>query len=274
MAWGTYMVPFKKTCLPAGRFNSSNLIQFQALIAVAIGVSGLMIALVLGYPLNLNTYGLISGALWAIANAISLTAITNLGLSRAVPLMGSLVVITSFLWGALVFKEFTSGMMMGFAGVLLIVLGVVLVGITGSTQSQNAKKGLAMGILAGLIWGSQLVPLKVGNMATSDFFFAVCLGIFLTGLVIFGLRRKRFTTEAVEMSLLSGLIWNVGNLLSLVALSVIGLSKAGPTSQLAILIAVLWGLFYFKEITKPRARAQVLIGAVILLSGVITLGLA
>lgn len=89
-SWGSFMVPFKKS-------GSSNLIQFQALIAVAIGFSGLIFSLVLGYPLTLNVYGLISGSLWAVANALSLGAIMNLGLSRAVPLMSSLVVIFSFL---------------------------------------------------------------------------------------------------------------------------------------------------------------------------------
>lgn len=267
LAWGSYIVPFKKS-------KSSNLIQFQAVIAVAIGFSGLLISLILGFPLSLNGYGLISGVLWAVANAMSLVAITNLGMSRAIPLMGSLVVIVSFLWGALVFHELSSGIVIGFVGVLLIVLGVILVSTTGNTESQNAKRGLLIAVLAGLIWGSQMVSLKVGNVATRDFFFPVCLGILITGLLIALLKRIRFQKQAVGMSLLSGVIWNIGNLLSLVALSVIGLSKAWPTSQLAILIAVMWGLFYFKEVTKPKVRTQILIGAAILLAGVIVLGFA
>lgn len=267
LAWGSYMVPFKKS-------RSTNLIQFQALIAVGIGFSGLLISLILGYPLSLNIYGLVSGVMWAVANSIALTAITNLGLSRAIPLMGSLVVVISFLWGALVFGELSSGIMMGTGGVLLIIAGVMVVSATEDTKSQNVKRGLVSGILAGLIWGSQLVPMKVGSVATRDFFFAVCLGIFITGLLIFAYRRRRFTTEAIGMSLFSGVMWNIGNLLSLVALSAIGLSKSGPTSQLSILIAVIWGLFYFKEVTRLKAKLQVLTGALILLTGVIVLGLA
>ncbi len=92
-------------------------------MAVGIGLSGLLISLILGYPLNLNTYGLLSGVLWAVANAISLTAILDLGLSRAVPLMSSLVVVSSFLWGALVFHDFPAGLVVGFLGVGLIVFG-------------------------------------------------------------------------------------------------------------------------------------------------------
>ncbi len=262
------MVPFKKS-------NSSNLTQFQALIAVAIGFSGLVISVILGYPLNLNIYGLLSGVLWAVANALSLVAITNLGLSKAVPLMGSLVVAVSFLWGALFFHELPGGIAIGLMGTLLIALGVILVGTTGSTKSQNLKKGLATGVLAGIIWGSQLVPVKLSGLATADFFFALCLGIFLTGILIAGfLGGLKFKKEGLEAGLLSGVIWNFGNLSSLFALSVLGLSKAGPVCQLAILIAVAWGLFYFKEAAAPKEKRQILIGAAVLFSGVITLGFA
>lgn len=265
LAWGSYMVPFKKS-------GSSNLIQFQAIIAIAIGFSGLIFSLILGYPLNLNIYGLISGVLWAVANAISLIAIMDLGLSRAVPLMSSLVVIFSFLWGALFFHELPGGLILGFLGIGLIVTGVILVSSTGDMVSRNAKKGLLAGIFAGLIWGSQLVPNKLGNVAVEDFFFPVCLGILITGLVIALLLRVKFTKEAIGASLVCGIIWNIGNLLSLIALSLIGLSKAGPVSQISALVAVLWGVFYFKEITKSRQKIQVLIGALILISGVILLG--
>lgn len=267
LAWGSYMVPFRKS-------GSSNLIQFQALIAAAIGISGLIISVILNYPISLNMYGLISGVMWAIANAISLTAILDLGLSRAVPLMSSLVVVSSFLWGALAFHELSAGFILGLLGIGLIILGVIIVSSTENMESRNIRKGLLAGICAGLIWGSQLVPVKFGNVSTGDFFFPVCLGIFLTGLMIAVIKRVKFKKEAVGFSLTSGVIWNIGNLLSLVSLSLIGLSKSGPISQTASLVAVFWGLFYFKEITRSKQKIQVLIGALILLGGVVTLGFA
>ncbi|MBI2338162.1 hypothetical protein HYU95_03165 [Candidatus Daviesbacteria bacterium] len=267
VAWGTWMVPFKKS-------GSSNLIQFQALIAVSIGFSGLIISLILGFPLSFNIYGLVSGALWAVASAISLTAIVDLGLSKAVPLVSSLVILSYFLWGVLFFNELPEGLMLGFLGIGLMVAGVVLVSSTGNMASRNVKKGLLAGVLAGLIWGSQLVPGKLGNVATGDFFFPVCLGILITGLLIALIMRVKFQKEAVGASLVCGIIWNIGNLLSLISLSLIGLSKMGPVSQTASLVAVLWGLFYFKEITRAKQKVQVLIGALILLAGIITLGFA
>lgn len=267
LCWGSYMVPFKKS-------GSLNLTQFQALMAVGIGFSGLSLSLILGYPLSLNIYGLFSGVLWASANMVALVAISSLGLSRAVPIISSLVIILSFLWGALIFNELPSGLLVGFSGVGLIILGVILISAIGNTGSKNIKKGLLATVLAGVIWGSQWVPLKMGKVSTADFFFPVCLGVFVSGLIIFAVKKAEFKKEAVNESLLSGLIWNIGNLLSLISLSLIGLSKMGPISQSATLVAVLWGLFYFKEVTGLRARMQILIGAIILLIGVATLGFA
>ena len=267
LAWGTYAVPFKIS-------KSENLVQFQALTGVGIFLSGLIISKVAGYSLNLNSYGLLSGVLWGIANAIFLTALSNLGISRAVPVVSSLVIISSFLWGVLVFNELPTSAVTGFLGIGAIILGVILVSTTENTQSQNIKKGLLAAVLSGLIFGSQLVPLKFGHVATTDFFFSTTIGIFLTGLIIFLVKKVGFKNEAVAMSILSGIIWNVGNLLSLISISLIGLAKAIPTTQSSSLIAVLWGIFYFKEITQPRHRLQVLVGATILLIGVIMLGMA
>lgn len=266
ICWGTYMVPFKKS-------RSSDLIQFQVLVGTGIGLSGLIFSIILGYPLNLNWYGLLSGFLWSSANSFSLIAIVNIGISRAIPLVSSLVIISSFLLGVLIFHE-QMNVITGLAAVGLIVVGVILVSSTGNANSQNMKKGLLASIASGLIFSFQLVPLKVGNVSTKDFFFPVCLGIFLTGLLILVILKAKFKTNAAKFGILSGAIWNGGNLLSLISLSLIGLAKMGPLSQIATLVAVLWGLFYFKEITQHRHRMQVLIGAIILLGGVITLGFA
>lgn len=267
LAFGTFMVPFKIA-------KSDKLVLFQVVMSVGILLSGLVLTLILGYSLRPNIYGFAAGILWAVANSAALTAIFNLGLSRAVPLMSSLVVISAFLWGALVFGEMPAGMIMGFAGIALIILGVILSSATGNLEGQNVKQGLFAAVAAGLIFGSQLVPLKVGNVTTGNFFFSVSLGIFISVALMAMVRKIRFSTEVLKEGLISGVIWNIGNLLSLVSLSLIGLSKMGPISQTATLVAVFWGLFYFKEITKSKAKIQVLIGAVILLLGVIILGLA
>lgn len=267
LAWGSYAVPFKKS-------KSERLLQFQVLIGVGVLISALIFSLILGYPLSLNIYGLISGVLWAIANAILLPAIINLGISKAVPIVSSLVILSTFLWGVLVFNEIPQGLLMGFLGIGLIIPGVILVSTAVNTQSKSVKKGLILAILSGLIFGSQLAPLKIGNLTTKEFFFPVCLGIFITAIMIALIKKVKFKKEAIKEGLLCGVLWNIGNLLSVISISLIGLSKAMPISQSSSLVAVLWGLFYFKEITKRKLMVQILIGAIILLTGIAILSLA
>lgn len=264
LVWGTYAVPFKIS-------KSKNLSQFQMLTGVGIFISGLAMSAILGYPLKLNGYGLLSGILWGVANAVFLVSLSNLGISRAVSIVSSLVIISTFLWGALVFNELPKGLAMGFLGIATIISGVILISITQKSQSQNIRTGLITAVLSGLIWGSQLAPLKIGNLETKDFFFSVCFGIFITSALVAFIQKVRFKNEAIGMSFLSGVIWNIGNLLSVIAISFIGIAKAMPFTQASALAAVLWGIFYFKEIRKPKQIAQVLSGAVVLLIGIIIL---
>jgi len=265
LCWGTYLVPFKIS-------KSEKLMLFQAVMSVGILLSGLTISLFFKFSLIPNVYGLMAGVLWAIPNALSLIAVSNLGIARAVPVMSSLVILVSFVWGALFFQELPAGLTLGFLGIGVIILGVILVGTTENVSSQNVKKGLVAAILAGLMWGSQFVPVKITSVTPQDYFFSMVVGIFTTAMAISFINRIKFQNKAVLASLLSGAIWTIGNLLAVLAISAIGLARGLPITQLAVLVAVLWGVFYFKEITRRKQKMQALIGALIFISGVITLG--
>lgn len=92
LVWGSYMTPFKKS-------SSSNHVQFQAVMTVGIFIFALIVLPIIHYSFSINIYGLIAGIIWASANAMSLTAISDLGLSRALPIWVSAVIITSFFLG-------------------------------------------------------------------------------------------------------------------------------------------------------------------------------
>lgn len=266
LAWGSYIVPFKKF--------PSNGWQFQAVMSVGVFIFALIISLVFGFPLNFSLYAILSGVMWASANALSLIVMSDLGISRGVPVWISLVILTSFAWGAFFFGELPAGLLAGLVGIALIILGVVLVSATGNLTSKNAKRGFALAVLTGVVFGSQYVPLKWANLAPQVFFFPMSFGILMTGLGLAILKRVRFESRGVGAALLSGVVWNLGNLLAASAISLIGMAKGFPITQLSVLMAVLWGLLYFKEITQKKKVLQVLAGAVILLGGIIILGLA
>lgn len=267
LLWGSYVTPFKIS-------KSKNLLQFQAVMTIGVFIFALIVSLIFKFPLNFNFYAILSGAMWAFANALSLVVISDLGISRGVSIWVSLVILTSFLWGALFFRELPAGLPVGLLGIALIILGVILVSTTGNLESKNSKRGFALAVLSGVVFGSQFVPLKLSNLAAADFFFPMSFGIMATGLNIAFLKQVRFRNTGAAAAFLSGVIWNFGNLLAIAAISLIGLAKGFPITQVSVLVAVLWGLFYFREITQKKKVLQVLAGAVILLAGVAVLGLA
>lgn len=267
LAWGSYFVPFKKS-------KSEKLILFQLLMSFGIVVSGFVISLLMGYSLNINLAGLLSGILWGSANILSLSAVLYLGLSKAIPLMSSLVIVTSFLWGTLFLKEQFDSLISGIVGIALIIFGVIVVSTTGNTKGRDLKLGLITAILAGLIFGSQFTPIKIASLDPNNYFFSMCLGIFLTAAVIGIFKRVKIENIAVKESIFSGIIWNIGNLFGVIAISLIGLSKGLPLTQSSVLVGIIWGILYFKEIAQIKQKIQILIGAGILLIGVVVLSSA
>ncbi|MFB6076666.1 MAG: GRP family sugar transporter, partial [Candidatus Nanohaloarchaea archaeon] len=73
--------------------------------------------------------------------------------------------------------------------------------------------------------------------------------------------------DIVPNGLSSGVMWNVGNIGSLFAVRNLGVSIGQPLTQNAILVAVLWGIFYFNEETRRSRIRTVVIGGLVLIAG-------
>lgn len=267
LAWGSYMVPFKK-------FPPQSLILFQLLIGITIFISTSLVCLIFNYPISFNFYAVAAGIIWAIGNPLSLQAVADLGLSRALPIFLSVIIVISFLWGVLVFGEITSGLYMAIGAVLLVVVGVVLIASVGNSQSKNVKRGIILSILSGILFGHQLIPLKLSGLSPKEFFFPMSVGILIFAISLAVFRKVKLRNEGLGVGIFSGLVWNIGNFLSLMTVSLIGVAKGGPIIQSQLLIAVCWGLFYFKEITKKSQKLQILIGTIIFFAGVALLAIS
>eukprot|EP00656_Telonema_subtile_P004427 TRINITY_DN12014_c0_g1_i2.p1 TRINITY_DN12014_c0_g1~~TRINITY_DN12014_c0_g1_i2.p1 ORF type:complete len:255 (+),score=79.55 TRINITY_DN12014_c0_g1_i2:87-851(+) len=74
--------------------------------------------------------------------------------------------------------------------------------------------------------------------------------------------------------LLSGLVWNIGNIASIWAIPRLGYSVAYPILQCALLFSALWGVFVFKEITRAKTYTILFVSGVILLGGAAVLSIS
>ena len=78
--------------------------------------------------------------------------------------------------------------------------------------------------------------------------------------------------ECVPLGLLSGLIWNISNTASILAIGSIGFNIALPLMQCGLFVAGLWGIFLFGEINGRSqwiywvSGVTLAVGAVLLFS--------
>ncbi len=255
VGWGTYFVPVKKTGL-------NSIFQLQG----GIGIGAIIFAVAMlpfyGTP-TIDIYGISAGVIWVTASILMMFAVRHIGIARASPLDGSLVIITSFLWGLLFFNEQLGSLLFAIIGLTLLVIGMPLIAV-GEKKDGN-KKGYMLAISAGLLWGAIFVPLKLAETLESTY-FSMSFTIFVTSIILM-IATRQFGKKDLIVGAAAGVMWNAANLTSFIAIASLGLAIGYPLTQLAILIAVLWGLLYFKEVTHKKSSLAIYAGAIIVLIG-------
>src|SRR3972149_2586118 len=105
------------------------------------------------------------------------------------------VLLTSFLWGVLFFREPFQSLPLAIVGISLLMLGILLVSI-GGLKDGNKKRGFAFFVIAGIIWGSIYVAPLSFRMPARSIIPSMMLAVFLSGLVLFLIGRKFQTSNA------------------------------------------------------------------------------
>jgi len=254
-AWGTSLVPVKK-------FGLTKIFHTQG----AIGIGAILFALAM-LPfygsLTIDLGGIIAGVIWVIASTLGIFAIKYIGLGRVAPLVGSVIIITSFLWGLLFFNEELNSLAFAIIGIAMLGSGMPLVAV--GERNDKDRKGYIMVVIAGILWGSLFVPIQlISNLESS--FFSMSLAIFAIGIGIL-IATRNFRARETLAGISSGTIWNVGNIASFLAVNSLGLTIGYPLTQLALLFNVSWGLLYFKEASQRKSFAAIYIGVVIVIIG-------
>lgn len=258
-SWGTYLVPIKK-------FGIQNIFHTQGAMGIGAIIFALAILPFYG-SLTFDLAGLSAGAIWITASTLGIFAIKYIGLGRVAPLVGSVIIITSFLWGLLFFNEELSSLTLAVIGIAMLASGMPLVAV--GEKKANDVKGYMFTVMAGILWGSLFVPIRlVSDLETS--FFSMSLSIFVIGIGIL-IAMRHFRKRETLTGIVSGAIWNVGNVASFLAVAAIGLTVGYPLTQLALLFNVTWGLLYFKEAAHRKSFTAIYVGAAIVIIGAVFL---
>lgn len=151
---------------------------------------------------------------------------------------------------------------------------------TGRSVSSSVRKlalGLVPAVLVGISGGSILVPLAYVEDELSGLLMLPSLGISAAacGLLIGAVYSaasggKLLPLDVVLYGIVSGFVWNAGNICQILAISYFkmpyGISY--PIMQCALVVAGLWGIMLFKELTGIRRISLFLSGVATLIVGV------
>jgi glucose uptake protein GlcU len=248
---------------------------------------------------HLVIWALLAGALWAVANTLTIFAIRDVGLATAFPLWNTNALV-GLLWGRLLFRELEGASLRNTIkvvfGALLIVASAILLGYStmhgagqgSSAPSPRAVQGLIAAAGASLLWGTMYIPYRkayLSGMNPLSFVTAFTAGelgtmFTLTWTLDGGLHSSAFQLAQHRQLLfwlfLGGFIWVIGDLFQQYATRYLGIGRGIPLSNSNQLWGLAWGALVFGELASADAahRALVTAGSVCMILGAIAISTA
>jgi drug/metabolite transporter (DMT)-like permease len=244
---------------------------------------------------HLLIWAILAGALWAVANTLTVFAIRDVGLATAFPLWNtnSLVAV---LWGWLLFGELRGGGAKNtakvIAGAVAIVAAAIMLGFStihgGSASAPHAVRGLVAAAGASVMWGTMYVPYRKAYLSGMNPLSFVT--IFTVGelAMMFGLTwtldggrhssvfELAHSKQLLFWLFLGGFVWVVGDLFQQFAAKYLGIGRGIPLSNTNQIWGLAWAALVFGELaTADRGHLLlVLTGSVLMIVGVLAISTA
>jgi glucose uptake protein GlcU len=244
---------------------------------------------------HLIVWAILAGALWAVANTLTVFAIRDVGLATAFPLWNTNSLI-GLLWGRLLFRELQGAEPKNIAkvvvGAILIVAAAIMLGfstIHGSgPAAPHAVQGLIAAAGASLMWGTMYVPYRkayLSGMNPLSFVTAFTAGelgtmLILTWTLDGGIKSSAFqlvhSRQVLFWLFLGGFVWVVGDLFQQFATKYLGIGRGIPLSNTNQLWGLAWGALVFGELAAAnRAHlALVVSGSLLMILGALAISTA
>lgn len=231
---------------------------------------------------------LAGGAIFNLSNILLSASVSIAGLAVAFPLGVGLALVLGVMINY--FNTPKGDPLLLFLGVAFIVVAIIFNALAykkmGNIKEQKSKaKGLLLAIVAGILMSTfyrfiaasmdlnNFNSPEIGKMTPYTAMFVFALGMFLSNFIINTIvMRKPFvglpTTYKEYFSgnlkthvvgVLGGLIWGLGNSLSLIAAGKAGAAISYGLGQGATMVAAFWGVFIWKEFRGGNKAVKTLI---------------
>jgi drug/metabolite transporter (DMT)-like permease len=244
---------------------------------------------------HLIVWAVLAGALWAVANTLTVYAIRDVGLTIAFPLWNTNCLV-GLLWGRLLFRELQGASRVNVAKVLLgtcaIVGAAILLGFSvlqgGGTHPARAVPGLLAALGASVLWGTMYVPYRkayLSGMNPLSFVTAFTvgeLGMMALLAVTLGGGVHHLTVELTQARpvlfwiFLGGFCWVIGDLFQQYATKYLGIGRGIPLSNTNQLWGLAWGALVFSELAHANLQHRVMVvaGSVVMILGALAISTA
>jgi glucose uptake protein GlcU len=243
---------------------------------------------------HLIVWALLAGALWAVANTLTVFAIRDVGLAVAFPMWNANSLIGLF-WGRVLFQELkgASGKNIGkvVLGAVAIVIAAVMLGfstIHGGAVGSHAFRGIVAALGASLMWGTMYVPYRkayLSGMNPLSFVTAFTVGelgtvLALTLVLDGGIHSAAFqllrTPGVVFWLFLGGFVWVIGDLFQQFAAKYLGIGRGIPLSNTNQLWGLAWGALVFGELASADRQHKLLVigGSLMMILGALAISTA
>lgn len=245
--------------------------------------------------LYLVTWALIAGALWAVANALTVFAISDVGLSIAFPIWNANCLVGLF-WGWLLFGELRGSRRKDWirvvGGALLIVAGTAALSLASADMNggrdANTLRGVAAALGAALMFGTMYVPYRkayISGMNPLSFVTAFTLGELTVAFLLAGGHMGGASAVIDEMArmrpqmfwvFLGGFFWVLGDLFQQFAAKYLGIGRGIPLSNVNQLFGLAWGALVFGELagSSGGTLGVVIAGSCATIAGAAAIGFA
>jgi glucose uptake protein GlcU len=244
---------------------------------------------------HLIVWAILAGALWAVANTLTVFAIRDVGLSTAFPLWNTNSLI-GLLWGRLLFRELEgAGAKNTFKvilGAICIVAAAIMLGYStmhgSSAGAPHAVRGLVAAGGASLMWGTMYVPYRkayLSGMNPLSFVTTFTVGELGTMFILTWTLDGGIHSSALQLLhskqllfwlFLGGFVWVVGDLFQQFATKYLGIGRGIPLSNTNQLWGLAWGALVFGELASADRGHMTLVvaGSLLMILGAIAISTA
>ena len=245
---------------------------------------------------HLIVWAILAGALWAVANTLTIFAIRDVGLAIAFPMWNTNALVGLF-WGRVLFRELDGAdrqtITKVLVGAVCILLAAILLGFStfhshGGGNSHHAATGILAAVGASLMWGTMYVPYRkayLSGMNPLSFVTVFTIGELLTmalltwtfdgGIHASYLRLAR-GAPLIFWLFAGGFVWVIGDLFQQFAAKYLGIGRGIPLTNTNQLWGLAWGALVFGELahTDLRHKAMVLSGSLVMIVGALCISTA